>query len=81
MSIKTYYFFRCKTSHELHPGLCVEAGTFIGNGGRRGVPFERAQMFVESTLKQNIGMYFSGHEHWEIVSVTFSENDLKPVNK
>lgn len=81
MSIKTYYFFRYKTTHEWHPGLRAEEGTYIGNGGVIGVPFERAQMFVESTIKKNIEMYFPGDEHWEIVSISFSDNDLKPVNK
>lgn len=80
MSIKTYYFFRCKTPHDYFDNH-VEADTFVGHGGAIGVPFERAWMFVESTLKQNIEMYFPGYEHWEIVSISFSENDLKPVNK
>lgn len=78
MSTKTYYFFRCKTTHDFF-SRTIEKGTFVGKGGTMGLPFERAQLFVESTIEANKEMYFPGDEYWEVVSISFSENDLEPA--
>ena len=77
MLSKTYFFFRCTETHEFF-GSTIEAGTFVGNGGRLGVPFNRAQVYMESALEKNKEMYFP-EKYWEIVSFSISENDLKLV--